>query len=261
MESKSTIMPAFTICPNYDSSYNETRLQELGIPGRDGYRREGLWEGNSGAGQRGVFDIVAHKLDEIVENMEFLMVHNGRENKTKLSGKQVEHLLEVREILNPTYGRCFEVDLAKLNQTIESVSLVTFVPIYLYVNIPGQFHNGDSYSKIEVLLHECLFIELTYEILIQNDASTCRKFNESETYDECSERVALENLTGQYGCTAPYLASPPCLPICQGQAKAKQELQENLSRYMVSLTNLTPGDSINLVSAGEAGGSVSPTLP
>ena len=66
--------------------------------------------------------------------------------------------------------------LAKLNQTIESVSLVTFVPIYLYVNIPGQFHNGDSYSKIEVLLHECLFIELTYEILIQNDASTCRKF-------------------------------------------------------------------------------------
>ena len=33
MESKSTIMPAFTICPNYDSSYNQSRLQELGIPG------------------------------------------------------------------------------------------------------------------------------------------------------------------------------------------------------------------------------------
>ena len=222
MESKSTIMPAFTICPNYDSSYNATRLQDLGIPGRDAYRREGIWEGNSGAGQRGVFDMVAHKLEEIVEHIEFLMVHNGREQKTKLSGKQVELILEAREILNPTYGRCFEVDLAKLNQTIESVSIVTFVPIYLYVNIPGQFHNGDSYSKIEVLLHECLFIELTYEILIQNDASTCRKFNQSETYDECSERVALENLTSQFGCTAPYLASPPCLPICQGQDKAKQ---------------------------------------
>ena len=224
MESKSTIMPAFTICPNYDSSYNETRLQELGIPGREAYREEGLWEGNSGAGQRGVFDIVTHKMEEIVENMEFLMVgKHGRENKTKLSGKQVERLLEVHEVLNPTYGRCFEVDLAKLNQTIESVSLVTFIPIYLYVNIPGQFHNGDSHSKIEVVLQECLFIELTYEIQIQNDVSTCRKFNESETYDECSERVALENLTAQFGCTAPYLASPPCLPICQGQAKAKQE--------------------------------------
>ena len=222
MESKSTIMPAFTICPNYDSSYNETRLRRLGIAGRDAYRRGGCWEGNSGAGQRGVFDMVAHKLGEIVENMEFLMVHDGKENKTMLSGNQLQHLLEAREILNPTYGRCFEIDLAKLNQTIESVSIATHVPIYLYVNIPGQFHNGDSYSKIEVLLRECLFIELTYEILIQNDASTCRKFNKSETYDECSERAALENLTGEYGCTAPYLTSPPCLPICQGQEKAKQ---------------------------------------
>ena len=222
MESKSTIMPAFTICPNYDSSYNETRLRRLGIAGRDAYRRKGCWEGNSGAGQRGVFDMVAHKLGEIVENMEFLMVHDGKENKTMLSGNQLQHLLEAREILNPTYGRCFEIDLAKLNQTIESVSIATHVPIYLYVNIPGQFHNGDSYSKIEVLLQECLFIELTYEILIQNDASTCRKFNKSETYDECSERAALENLTGEYGCTAPYLTSPPCLPICQGQEKAKQ---------------------------------------
>merc|ERR1711994_472913 len=145
----------------------------------------------------------AHKIEEIVENMEFLMVHDGKENKTMLSGNQLQHLLEAREILNPTYGRCFEIDLAKLNQTIESVSIATHVPIYLYVNIPGQFHNGDSYSKIEVLLHECLFIELTYEILIQNDASTCRKFNKSETYDECSERAALENLAGEYGCTAP----------------------------------------------------------
>ena len=70
MESKSTIMPAFTICPNYDSSYNATRLQDLGIPGRDSYRREGIWEGNSGAGQRGVFDMVAHKLEEIVEHID-----------------------------------------------------------------------------------------------------------------------------------------------------------------------------------------------
>ena len=69
--------------------------------------------------------MVAHKLGEIVENMEFLMVHDGKENKTMLSGNQLQHLLEAREILNPTYGRCFEIDLAKLNQTIESVSIAT----------------------------------------------------------------------------------------------------------------------------------------
>ena len=94
-----------------------------------------------------------------------------------MSPASIKSNLNSREIRSPNYGKCFEIDLSKLNQTIESVSLETLLPIYVYVNIPGQFHNGDSYSKIEVTLRQCLFIELSYEILIQNDHSSCRRWH------------------------------------------------------------------------------------
>ena len=183
-------MPALTLCPHYDSSYNEARLQVRNVPGvqpvlfqvrnvpgvqpmlfqefgltRDAYRREGEWRGNASLGERELFQTVAHSLAEVMENMEFLMVDQGKENKTSWSAEQVSlvaaivplqsskkifvqvvTLLAAREIRNPNYGRCFEVDLSKLNMTIESVSIVTLMPVYVYVNIPGQFHNGEYYS-------------------------------------------------------------------------------------------------------------------
>lgn len=48
------------------------------------------------------------------------------------------------------------------------------------------------------------------------------RYNALESYDQCSEAAALATLLEEEGCTAPYLNSAACSPICEGTAQASQ---------------------------------------
>ena len=90
-----------------------------------------------------------------------------------------------------------------------------------FINKKGNFHNIDSYSKVVVLLKQCLFIDFTYEIMIHNDENNCRKYNEN-TYDICSEKAIEAKLLSLYNCSVPFINSLTKPPVCTGIEKIKK---------------------------------------
>ena len=67
------------------------------------------------------------------------------------------------ELFMTTLGRCYEIQMkfSGLARPVASVEFLTRVPVYIYVNMPGQTTNEDSKSKVEVKLKQRLFIDVT----------------------------------------------------------------------------------------------------
>ena len=131
---------------------------------------------------RQIFQEVALSLEDVVERVDVSVptMENGRQRgewKLKYSGEKL-NLLETREGLYYLYGKCFEILLSQFNSTMSDVSISTKVNAYVFVHLPGQFLNEDSYSKLDLSPGKLLFIELTYEIIRQTWAvgSKCRKY-------------------------------------------------------------------------------------
>ena len=59
-------------------------------------------------------------------------------------------------------------------EPLQFVRFYIKIDAYVFVNMKDHFHNRDSYSKVEVILNQCLFIDFTYEILIQIEEKNCQ---------------------------------------------------------------------------------------
>ena len=66
------------------------------------------------------------------------------------------------EVFMTKLGRCYEIQLkfSGKPQPVASVEFLTRVPVYIYVNMPGQTTNEDSKSKVEVKMMQRLFIDV-----------------------------------------------------------------------------------------------------
>jgi len=72
--------------------------------------------------------------------------------------------LTTLEVFMTTLGRCYEIQLKFSGepQPVVSVEFRTRVPVYIYVNMPGQTTNEDSKSKVEVKMKQRLYIDVNY---------------------------------------------------------------------------------------------------
>lgn len=194
-----TTMPVLVICPAYNAAYKEDKIKQLGITSSEAYK-EGDIQGNSSKDERSVFEDITYGKAELIDTMD-VRFPLDKEKKTKINLNA--DAIQTREIKYPTLGKCFEVDLAQFAEPLESVYIKLKLPGYVYVNIKGNFFNADSYSKVEVKLRHCLYIELTYELMNHMSDDTCRKY-ETETYDDCCERAAEDFVVETFNCTLPY---------------------------------------------------------
>ena len=165
--STSTLLPALTICPGYNAAYNETRLEAFGVASRHEYRKMGRWGRMEDMDHRQIFQEVALSLEEVVERVQVSIASTESglqrgEWKLEYSGERIK-LLQTRAVLYYLYGKCFEILLSHFNSTISDVSISTKVSAYVFVHLPGQFLNEDSYSKLDLSPGKLLFIELTYD--------------------------------------------------------------------------------------------------
>lgn len=59
-----------------------------------------------------------------------------------------------------TLGRCHQIQIKADNKPVSAVEFIAKVPIYIYVNMAGQFTNENSKSKVEVKVQQRLYIDV-----------------------------------------------------------------------------------------------------
>ena len=65
------------------------------------------------------------------------------------------------EVFQTTLGRCHQIEIQANNRAVSAVELFAKVPVYIYVNMAGQFTNENSKSKVEVKVQQRLYIDVT----------------------------------------------------------------------------------------------------
>ena len=220
--SNETFAPSLTICPEYFSSYNKTNLNKIGIKNANDYRW-GDWYGNSTLDGRKVFQSVTHSFSEIVET---LIVYFDTGGKTIYSGS-FEHL-DIREKGHFTFGRCFEIHFLNKSHSAQSIDIKFFKSLYIFFNMPNQFYNDDSKSKLVANVGEKLFLDITYEILKNNFGKTCKSYR-NNSYDSCKATEIKRRLLKKFNFTVPFLTSSKH-KLC-----STKEISREASKYFIEL--------------------------
>ena len=210
-------MPSLALCPYFSIAFKKEKLEQYGIKSAKEYKA-GNYFGNSSLGAEEIYRDVTNSLSDLLDRMEIgFPVNKNNERLRTLTSETVV----AREINYIVYGKCFEIDLAQFNEPLQFVQFYLKMDGYVFVNMNGHFHNMDSYSKVPVVLKQCLFIDFTYEIMIQNDVKNCKKYNK-ETFDICSEKAIEAKLLGLYNCSVPFINSLTKPTICNITEKAKE---------------------------------------
>ena len=210
-------MPSLALCPYFSIAFKQEKLEPYGIKNAMEYKA-GNYYGNSSLGADEIYTDVTHSLSDLLDRMEIGFPNNR--NNERLRTLTWETVV-AREINYIVYGKCFEIDLAQFQEPLQFVQFYLKMDGYIFVNMNGHFHNMDSYSKVPVVLKKCLFIDFTYEIMIQNDEKNCRKYNK-ETFDMCSEKAIEAKLLSLYNCSVPFINSLTKPTICNTTEKAKE---------------------------------------
>ena len=126
--------------------------------------------------ERKIFEKVTFSLNDIVENItiRFPMKRNNTKGERRKRTVKPENI-PTREIRYLNMGKCFEINLDQFDEPLGYIEFYLKMSGYIYVNSEGQFHNRDSFSKVEVKLGNCLWIELTYEVINQTMEATCTR--------------------------------------------------------------------------------------
>lgn len=143
---------SFTICPDYDASYNVGKLREYGID-RSKYQRGAYNTSRSPhINPRVLFDRVTFKLEDIVRSTE---VETWDENNSSI-------VIPVDGTLDPDlaqwvpkfyilYGYCYSLEIfPKLSAFgIAEVSFETYIDIFIMLHHSGQFLDYNTKSKVQ----------------------------------------------------------------------------------------------------------------
>ena len=169
-----------------------------------------------------VYNSVTYGLEDLIEKLEIQLISGS----TKLFMETNFSSLNTFEIFTKSLGRCFEIDFGQFDASPNNVQITTKLHTYIYINLPGQFSNEDSTSKVEVKIRNRLFIEVTYEVLKMNFEKSCKKYPGKLTYDKCKFAAAEDTMRANVGCVVPYMNSK--LPICSNKSSMNQVKKENI---------------------------------
>ena len=148
-----------------------------------------------------VFKSVTHNFSDLVETF---IVYFDTGGKTDYIGTGSFKDLDVREKAHFTFGRCFEIHFLNKSHSVQSVDIHFSKSIYVYFNMPNQFYNDDSKSKLVAHVGEKLFLDITYEILKNNIGKTCKSYND-KSYDFCKATEIKRRILNRFNCTVPFL--------------------------------------------------------
>ena len=196
------MLPSMTVCPKYDSAYKEEELARHGIGSLEVSQqsnisyyistkeyRGGNFKGNSTKNEREIFEDVTFSFDDIVKNVTIRFPMKRKNKKGERRKKTVEPKdIASKEIRYLNTGKCFEINLDQFGEPLGYIEFYLKMSGYIYVNSGGQFHNRDSFSKVEVKLGNCLWIELTYEV--NNRAINQTKFS-SPQYEVINQPINI----------------------------------------------------------------------
>ena len=217
-DQEDTLMPALTICPDYFIAYNQEKLGKIGIGSFNAYKK-GTWRGNSSDDAKTIFKTVTQDFDALIHYISFRFSSGLIK---KYVGNNTD-TLNVFEIYSVSFGRCYEIALSQFSNGIHIVEIVTNFDAYVYVNLPGQFNNDGSKSRVVITKNKMLFIEVTYEVLKMTSEETCKKYNSTQTYDCCTYQALAKVMGKHLQCTVPYHRSN--MTICAGENNAKEVSQ------------------------------------
>ena len=96
------------------------------------------------------------------------------------------------------------------------VDLVSKMPLYVFLNLPGQFYHEDARSKIQVNNGESLFLDVTYEVLKINNDPSCSHYDDHASYDRCKLEQVGDFLDQTLGCRVPFIENTSSL-MCQNE--------------------------------------------
>ena len=68
--------------------------------------------------------------------------------------------ISTAEVFQTTLGRCHQIEIDAASKAVSNVEFIANVPVYIYVNMAGQFTNENSKSKVEVKVHQRLYIDV-----------------------------------------------------------------------------------------------------
>ena len=226
--------PVFIVCPAYPVAYKGNMLNKFGIGSSDDYRK-GNWKGNgnSSLNEKEIFDEVTHDIEDIFERI-VIRFDDMQPNKD-FSGQDLKNMHYTLK-LHLTYGQCFEVDIESYDGGKSQIQIFTKMPVYIFVKQAGQFFEN-SRSRLEIQLGKCLYIEMAYEVFIQNmnagctpakpDICNCLNYDVDLTYDDCTEGAVETNMIDRIKCVVPFLRSNKT--VCNEKGDIKQVLVLNLN--------------------------------
>ena len=118
--------------------------------------RNGNWYGNSSKSGYENFLDVTHNISDIIEN--FRVAFKSRSDYASS--------FKTRDLGDFLYGRCFEIEIEKGNESVDHIKVTTRKPVEMYINLPHIFYShSEKLSRIRVNTGEYLELEATYEIL------------------------------------------------------------------------------------------------
>ena len=144
-----------TICPTFDSAYNEEILSKYQLT-KSQYRREALYapiNGNESLNLSVVFNLVTHELEDILhwieistldrEKFKFEIYFDGR-NTT-------EDAIDFQTVYSDTFGRCYSIRPKKHIRElgVTKIDIEARMNIYVYFGYPGQFMYNTKTKVLE----------------------------------------------------------------------------------------------------------------
>ena len=162
------------LCPSFSFGFNETFLASIGLTQEE--YKDGKWLGASSEGERAVFNRSTFRMETgetywlrrseqiIIRSISVVLeiqVKLSTGEKLSFNAENLDRLTTF-EVFMTTLGRCYEIQLkfSGKPQPVTSVEFLTRVPVYIYVNMPGQTTNEDSKSKVEVKMRQRLYIDV-----------------------------------------------------------------------------------------------------
>ena len=116
-------------------------------------------------------------MSDVVESVTIRFPYNWNNKIGERRKKTVKaEDIQFREIKYISLGKCFEINLEQFQEPLGYVRFKLKMSSYIYVNSMGQFLDRDSKSKVQVKLGNCLWIELTYEMINRTLEGTCRRW-------------------------------------------------------------------------------------
>ena len=125
-------------------------------------------------------------------------------------------------------GRCYSIEIdeetAKLSVVALSITSQPGLRLYIYVHVPGQFHEMDSLAKVITTLGYKNYVDMTYSVIqdtLGAESKTPCTEDVNYSFDQCLHAKAEYKLMSMFGCSVPFFHHNNSIPICSGHNKER----------------------------------------